>query len=447
MITFAAPSRAEDQLSGPLRHFGKPKTAKVAAKKPMKTTLARVTSGSKMLHLPHHVPATVPPTSATSVNPWIKSVEEGTRTLRVYLDPGCVGPCAPYAETLVLAVDGQYVVVPWKFISDTAMTNPNVRLIVDNQDARLIDIDIASNVALLRTDQPLLPCLYRSQIRQTAPNSEEPLFAMTTRTQLSPDARFLTSKTDGQSQRYVIKAKEDQAQYFFDRSGNLVAMGSGPGASSSRAVYDLLRKQDGPQPASVSGRDQRRRQLYGLQDHWTQIIGPAKTTFSLSQLDCKPEIATVMDQHLAGKIHDAKLVSCENRISAPVESDYQAGVEVISGDITMRAPASDSDSKWSQAFGTDFFSDLNRDAAKVNLMTVPECHESSVTNSHSQQVQVKFCTSALKVEPGLNDTAVFLSTTDMTSHTHVVMARLRGFAANNTHRIVESLVENVGSLK
>lgn len=381
---------------------------------------------------------------------WNHAVGTYTRTVRAMLDPSCTTNCQPFAEALGLAVDSQYLIVPWKFISDTVMTHPQTRLMVENQDPQIVDIDVASNLALLRTERPLIPSLSRGQIRQSDPSADEALYSLSSRNQLNQDSHYVSTKADGPNKRYVIQTTgpmSEPARYYFDHNGNLAAIGSTlDDSSSGRSVYDLLRKQDGPQPASVSGRDQRRRQLYSIQDRWTQILGPSKSTFSTSQLNCKPDVPTIPDSRLAAKVHDAHMMSCESKIFVPVEADYLAGLQIYSGDVNMRVPASDSETHWPQAFGRDFFADLDHDSAKVNLMTAPLCNESTITNSHSQQVQVRFCTSALKVEAGLNDTAIAFATGDP-GRTRVVLVRLKGFTKDNTHKIVEALVENVGSLK
>ena len=218
-------------------------------------------------------------------------------------------------------------------------------------------------------------------------------------------------KSDGPSKRFVIQStgpSNEHARYYFSIN-RASLLRSGPSLKIrvrvARSTISCANKTAHSPPAS--------RAVISAADSFTvyRIDGPRISARAVrvsrsGKSDCKPEIATVPDFKLAAKIHDVHMVVCESRISAPVESDYLAGVQLYSGDVALRQPASDSDTHWSQAFGHDVFAELDKDSAKVNLLTVPICDDTLVSNAHSQQVQVRFCTSALKVEPGLNDTAV-----------------------------------------
>src|SRR5262249_12820187 len=158
---------------------------------------------------------------------WSKAAAHWTRVLRAYADPGCRANCLPFAETLALAVDGQYFVVPWGFMGGAMVAHPETPPLVGQQNAKNVESRVASHGALLKVERPLIPSFYRGQIRSTAPTSDENLFVLTSRNIVEPGARFVATRTDGPSVLYKMAyhGEGEGPVFYFDPRGNLIAMG------------------------------------------------------------------------------------------------------------------------------------------------------------------------------------------------------------------------------
>jgi hypothetical protein len=417
--------------------------SKTAVKTPVKTSVALTRALPQQQVRIHGVPAPDP-------SQWMRAASGWTRIVRATdSDAGTY-----YAETLGLVIDSQYVIVPWTFISDVWLSRAGSKFMVEGsqKEAVLVDIDLVANVALLRASEPTVPTFYRTEIRLDVPIPDEPLLVVSSRNWLRGGAKFLKTKTDGLFLRYQIAFGANDpssVRYVFDKAGRFIAMSSGASSGEdiwsapSRTVYELIRKQSGPRPASVG--DQRRAQLYYWQDRWAKTLVPVRTALSVQSLDCQTRLTSVPDRELAAQIKNVRSLDCGEKLTLPVGGGYSAGVRLSTGDGTLRSSSPDLNNRFAEAVSREIFADYNRTASLVNLFTVPECRDNEVVNQQGQSVYVKFCTSALKFEFGLADTAIVVSTLDQSNHANFSVARLKGFDQKNTKRILESLVENVRS--
>lgn len=448
VVTFGAslPALAENVPNRPKAKAGAVVTKTVAAK-------TVVSNNAQVASAAVRGKALLKKTTAQNSDAWAwtKSAPGWTRAL--HAADGL--RLTSYADTVALALDGQYLVVPWSFITETWLARSDAHFYLDDpkQEVFLTDVDLAANMALLKVSTPLIPSYNRGQIRLDSPRLEEPLLILASRDWIRPGGRVLRTKSDGVYTRFQIAATtQDQAnaQYVFDRNGGLVAIGGGSEklwSSSAKSLFDLLRRQDGPHPASVSTSDQRRRQLYYWQERWAHGIVPNRGSFSLQPLDCQAYVASIAEQSLATQVRSVKALDCEGRFQLQLGAGYSAGVRLWTGEAMLRGGGEGMSDKLVQAFSAEAFADLNKSAALVNLMTVPDCSETNVVNQKGQSVRVRFCTTALKVEPGLSDTAVSVSSLDTAQRAYFAVARLKGFDQMNTKKVIEALVENIRSPK
>ena len=401
---------------------------------------------------PAAVAAAARPTGESGGNGWTRAVVAATRTVRAADSLSSPG----LSESPALAIDSQFLAMPWEFVSKSWIARPGSRFFVENQEAHLIDIDVASNLALFKTDQMLMPSLSRASFRLDVPSAEEPFAVMLGRDWFRSGARMLRVKSEGSTQIYQMALGNGDAtgsRFVFDKAGRLVAIAPGgetgekAWAGSSRALYEMLRRQDGPKPASVPGATMRRNQLYGWQDRWTQAVSPQSGAWSLQSLDCQSHMVSVSDKNLASSIRNTRAVNCTNRFPLSLGAGYSTGIELVAGEVQLSSRDGEAGSKVAQALGSELFNDLHKSASFVNLMTVADCQTSQVTNKQGHPVQVHFCTSALKTEPGLNDTAIAVSSLDAGAKAYVAVARFKGFAQPNTRRLIEGLIENLRSFR
>ncbi len=385
-------------------------------------------------------------------NQWLKAASGWTRLVRA--TDSTAG--AYYAETLGLVIDSQFIIVPWTFISDAWLSRVGSKFMVEGsqREAVLADIDLVANVALLKVAEATVPTFYRTEIRLDAPVVDEPLLVLSSRNWVRGGAKFLKTKNDGLFVRYQIAigaTDPSSVRYIFDRAGHFIAMSSGASSGDdvwsapSRAIYELIRKQSGPRPASVG--DQRRTQLFFWQDRWARTLIPARAALSLQSLDCQTRLASVADRELAAQIKNVHALECAEKLPLPVGGGYSAGVHISTGEANLRSSSPDLNNRFAEAISSGVFAEFDRATSVVNLLTAPECRDNELTNQQGLNVHVKFCTSALKFEPGLADTAIVVSTLDQANRANYAVARLRGFDQKNTKMVLESLVENVRSLK
>lgn len=387
---------------------------------------------------------------------WTKGARGWMRTLSVSDGPGV----KPLAETQTLAIDGQYLIVPWGFVSEMNMSRRGARFFVDDgrNEARLIDFDLLSNVALMKVDRPLTPSFYRSQLRADSPRPGETLLVYIGRDWSRTPAKFVQTRADGSYEVAVTtnSSSSAPAQWFFDRTGRLVALAPlfernvSVSSASARGIYDMLRRHDGPRPASTGLDDQRRRQLFYWQDRAIAGLFPSNAEFSLRGLDCKTHLMSVPDKNIAAKIASFRSTNCALASRVALSPGYATGFEVWSGEAMLRPDAGDDSSRLNvleKAVSHDAFGALDTNASIVNLLTVPECADNSVVNTRGENVRVRFCTSALKVESGLNDTAAFVGAVDASGKANYVVVRMKGFSQASSKRMLQAMIDNVRSLK
>lgn len=381
-----------------------------------------------------------------------RPVTSWTRTVRV--TDNYAG--AYYADTLALVVDGQFLVVPWTFISEAWLNRPGARLRADgvNQDLMLVDVDLTANLALLKSLETVLPTLNRGSIRPRPPHPDESLLVLSARDSLRPGAHFIQAKGDGSSWRYQIAMNSgdlSNVRYIVDRSGQLVAVatvfenGEAQWSAPASAVLELLHGQDSPRPASSGAAYQRQVQLIRSQSRWTESLVPAPNAISLVGLDCQTHLSSIAERELASQIKNMYSLDCEGKLPLPVVNGYSTGMKVSTGDVILRSTDSEYGRKLLQSVASELFSEQQKSSSYVNLMTVPECRDDVVSNPGGGQLLVKFCTSGLKFEPSLADTAIAVATLNSSARAHYAVARLKGFNQENTKRILKALIENVRS--
>ena len=372
-------------------------------------------------------------------------------------------------QSISLAVRDQYLLLPLDFVLSAGIARSDIHFYVGSTlEAHLVDLDLSANLALMRVDQPLPSTLPQTQIRTSLPMAGELLAFVDVKDSLRGGPRFLGTIRDGDNIRYQILTNQETKTggFLFDRAGRLVsvvpaAAKSREGlaaddkdnlrtwSSSTQAIFEILRRQETPKPASASGLEDKHRQLLSWQERWAQSLVSAPHMLSTGQLDCHSQIANLTDESIASQIRQMNAMDCETKTILPLGGKYTAGLELKSGHITLRGAAmSDQDTlQLAKTFASGFFAELEQSSKQVNLLTTEQCHESKVTTQQGRPVQVKFCTSALKADQGLNDTVIAVSGTDTSSHAYVVAAHLRGFDQSNTKKVMDALIENGGSLK
>lgn len=359
-----------------------------------------------------------------------------------------------YSEITALAVDSSHLVVPWTFIAEVSLNRAGARFFADGsgRDLTLVDVDLSANLALLKSADPTSRALSRDQIRLDLPKSNEAFFAVSASGEARTGARFSGVLNEGSFPRYLVHFSSDdgaRVRYIFDSAGLLTAVftrtDESRWAASSRAVYELLRRQEGPRPASASANYQRRSQLYYWQNRWTQSLLSSGARLSLGGLNCQTRLSSIADKALASQLKNIHSLDCEEKLSLPVVNDYSAGLRVSTGDALLRSSDLESGRKLLQSVSEDAFGDLEKSAALVNLMTVANCRDNKVDNPGGAHLLVKFCTSALKFEPGLADTAIAVTSLDTGARAHYAVARLKGFDRENTRRVLRAMIESIRS--
>ena len=358
---------------------------------------------------------------------------------------------ASLGEASALAIDDRYLVVPWRFISQVRATNARVRYIVadSGQEARLLDADTFSGIALLRASSFLFPSMARAQIRTDNPEAGEALVSLQAAHLPHVRSRVSRVQSDGAVQRLRIEGETlegvDRSAYHFDRFGRLVGVSYGKDAAGlSRAVSDLLRRHDGPRPAAVDHLDLKKRQLVYWQDRQIQLLSPLRSLLSLKHLDCRLHIPSVADKKTAAYVKNARSKSCETPLPVTVAGDYSMGARFWSQEVTLNGVSDDIEERLVQALSAEAFAEHDKSSALVGLMTPSDCRENVIKNTQGRKVRVRFCTSALKVEPSLSDTIIAAGAIDGRDKAFINVARLRGFNQTNTKRVIEALIENIG---
>lgn len=379
------------------------------------------------------------------------------------------------AEVAALVVADGYLVLPLEFVSEVSLAKNAAHFYVDDsigkvsQEVFLADLDLDAGLALFKGTAKIIPSLPTSRMRESAPAVQDVLTSVVALNTMRAGAKFLRSKQDVSTVRYQISigsgggspSEASRVNYVFDRVGQLVAVAMGPErdgatwAASGRSVSLLVRRAgSSPAPASsAQGLEARHRQLLTWQDRWTQALNPSAKGLVTRFLECKPFSPVFEDLKLAAYVHRVEARACESRFALPMGAGYAAGVEVQMAEAFIKpAPAFERNrqrslGQISAAFASNLFTQQERSTASVNQLTTADCQDNETTNTSGQRVVVRFCTAALKGQPGLNDTSIAVSTLDSAwrgpgSHAYLASARLRGFGQNQTRRILEAMIEN-----
>ncbi len=414
---------------------------------------------------------------APRVKQFVKSVEIGN-WMRIagssaqYLQVADSPTGFVYAKTLGFTMDRQFVIVPWTFIAQISLARSGARFFLEEPsgrnlnrvEARVVDFDLGADAAVLRLDRPVAQSYSKSDLRLDPPDRDESLMVLSGPNWLRADGKFLGLKSDGHVTQYRFSvgsgtAGPEMNHVIFDRLGRLVALASSEGiadrfsdhavwAAPARSISEMLLRQEGPRPAAVNA-NQLHNQLQAWQDHWTQSLLGNMSTFSLQSLDCQPRMTSVADMGTAAVVRSDRALSCLSRFSLPMGSGYKSGLSLVTGEAILQARFDGSDSAVlpiERAVSASAFSDLENDAKVINLLTVPICETSTVTNRHGEPIHVRFCTSALKREPGYNDSILSVTSMQAGNKTKYAVARLRGFNQDNSRKILVALVENLRSL-
>ena len=436
--------------------------AKVVYAEPAKAA-QRAPASKHITKLPPKIVKRPAPTEAAPKEASNASVGKLVRNVRA-TDPltGVV-----LGEVAGLAAADNYVLLPLVFVSDVSLSKANVHFFVDDEDGRvsqelvLSDLDLDAGIALFKAANRITPSLALNKIREALPVSQEALVSVTAPDVVIPGAKFLRSKKDVSALRFQIATgaalAANQADYIFDRSGNLVAVatgssdGGGVWSGSSHSIMGLMKKRS---PANVaSGLDARHRQLFAWQDRWAQALNPSKKGLSLRFMDCQAHNAKIVSEKIAGQVQKLEAKACESRFSLPLGGGYEAGIQVQLGEAFIKPSSSfernreQSLAQLSGAFASTIFDDFSRSIASVNQFTTSDCKDSQVTNGSGQNVIVHYCTSALKGETGLNDTSISVSALDSSwrgtgSHAYLSAVRLKGFGEAQTRKVLEAMIEN-----
>jgi hypothetical protein len=443
--------------------------AKPAARvaNPAPTAKQRAVSQGKPTVLPEKKPREVASQSggesgaegATALSKFARTVRASDPDTGVHL-----------ADITALSIGDSYLLLPLEFVSDAALARNQVRFFLDDaagkvsQEIFLSELDLDAGLALFKTTSKLSPSLAMGRVSESPPQMKDSFTAVSAINVARPGARFLKARQDVATTHYLFamagSSPAAQANYIFDRDGELVGVTSGhekngaAWAASGRSIAALIRRATtSPAPASVVGLEPRRRQLVSWQDRWTQALNPSKKGIITRFLDCRTHHATISDEKVAAQVHRFDAKACDSRFSLPLGAGYEAGIQMQIGEAFIKPSTQFERNRdqtlatISQAFAAPLFNDLSRSVASVNLMTSSECRDSQATNQTGQRVAVRFCTSALKGESGLNDTSISVASLDPTwrgagAHAFIAAVRLKGFGQMQTRRILEAMIEN-----
>lgn len=455
-----------------------PRNRALANRLPAKATASKNSKASNKYTLPSaSLPTPVVSAPQRSTPAWIKTAPLWARW--IYATDSKTNQ--PIGKTLALALEGNRLVAPLDFISTAWLTQSDVVFNVEapvtlssaasannaphqmtNTTIELIDLDLTGNIALFQSHLEISPFVSRSQFRLDPPKAGESLASVASTEYLLPGTRFVEAKSNGINSSYRLSLNKKgltNASYQFDRSGRLVSISSAAAINDNqptvwstppRSLAFLLDRQTNPKSNMNYGTvAERRRQLYSWQERWTQNLISPKESFNLAELDCKQNLSPIRNREIASRTIKMSATTCQTPYPIYLGSNYQAGANITLGSIQLNSVVSDEDLTKQLVYSVaeNMFMDLEQKSTMVNLMTLSECQNSRVKNVRGIQLAVRFCTSALKNESGLNDTVIAVVDAGQGKTNSFSVARLKGFNQTNTKRFIASLIEDFGSKK
>ena len=376
------------------------------------------------------------------------------RTIRM----GWNSPTPSLGTTFGLAVDGEYIITAADSIADAWTNSGDVKFYLDSnqQPLNLVGFDLTSNVAIFSAgpNARMEKSLSRERFRFEPSEPGESFMALTA-SGVSVTAKRVSTVTDLGSvrDRYELANADIRSTAFlFDRYGRWVAAvspaeqreGRTFDATTAPQVQDVLRVMEMKPPTSVT-RTVLQAQSAAWQEKWTTaFITAAQQGGGLRVMNCAAEPMKVEDEKFAAQLNRTRLVRCLNLLPMTVANDYAMGVELVTGEVNLNEDVKSvvsGDSTDSGLFAKAFFGS-KRGVASVNVMTVPECEKVEVTNGKQRKVHVRFCTSALKNTPGLNDTTITVVSSDTGNRAQVSSLHLKGFDVKNSKRFMEWMIES-----
>ena len=455
-----------DDLTLTLRPIGKP-----AAKKPNAKTATKALAAAK----PGAKPVTAAPRKDSRVAVKTLVTKLPAKVVARALVPQTIqkielvavnAPETTLAETSGVIVEHSYVIVPFDVIASVALHRGEPAFFVGAQrvHATLVDFDLTSNQALLKTDTSFTEGLTLTSIRQQWPRAEEPIIASQGVGGQRFSGKIHEISNDGVVSRFTVPSPfsaQNVESFAFDPNGNLLGMRSREqdDYSPSAYTYQLVSKVLQKQPASSQGLLVKLHQQWtALQSKWAEALIQDASRLRMQQwqvglgtkmLKCQPLHARVADRNLAALVNRAEGQSCVNRASTKVDIDYQPGVETVSGVGNLRGDVDGA--KWNSLtseMALSFFSPYDSDIQAVSLFTAPICEENSARSRNGQELRIHFCTSSLKAESGLNDSVFFVTTRQPAGDGFAFSGiRLKGFDQTNSKALVWAVMESFKGLK
>jgi hypothetical protein len=367
-----------------------------------------------------------------------------------------------------LVVDGGFVLIPLDFVSDLHLAAHEVHFYTTQtpaQEIHLASIDLLANIAIFKLQAPLSPFLPIQKLRSDWPSETEALMLFKSSDTKPQSVIRLSDPTAERISGYFKfdlgrSQLESAAGYIFDHNGSLVGITSaseidGPKnwglAAPARSIWNLLKAAHETPLAANSSLDmalnRRHEQLMRWQAGWLKVLtGRLNEAVDVRYLQCEAKLLHLSDPLVASNVSTSDVTDCSNGHGLVLGAGYTAGVEVQRGQIQLsnsdRQPSSVMPSLTGAVVG-DTFGDLARAAETVNRLSPPDCKQDDIINLKGDPVHVRFCTSALKEEPGLNDTAMVASTVDDRHKLSFVIVRLKAFDLTSSRKILNSLIENV----
>jgi hypothetical protein len=400
--------------------------------------------------------ATLPPKRqnvAAKTSPQNEPFTAYARTIRM----GWNAPTPSLGTTFGLAVDGEYVITTADAITDAWTNSGDIKFFLDDtgQPVTLVGLDLQNNIAVFSAGVTarLEKSLNRQRLRFEPAELNESFVALTS-SGVSVTAKRVATVNDfgGPRERYELANADIRSTAFvFDRYGRWVATvspteqreGRTFDATLAPAVQDVLRVIEMRPPTAVT-RAALQAQSTAWQEKWTtSYLAAAQQGNGLRALNCAAEPMKVEDTKFAAQLNRTRLVRCLNTLPVTVARDYSMGVELVTGEVNLNEDVKSivaNDSTESGLFAKAFYG-AKREIASVNLLTVPECEKTDVTNSKQRKVHVRFCTSALKNAQGLSDTTITVISADTGNKAQVSSLHLKGFDVKNSKKFMEWMIE------